>query len=302
MTSPFQFFKTHDNLSIRYGVWPCRPGKKSGSIVLLGGRREFLEKYFETIVELNQRRFDVYGLDWRGQGLSTRLLPNQHKGYVQSYEDYINDLSLFVINVIQPRAVAPISILAHSMGGHIALRFLHDHPGLVHRVILVAPMIDILTHSFPRWLVKIFTRLAVATGLATAYVVGSRDYNAADHNFNGNRLTSDPERFMDEKKAIAANPELALGDVTYGWFRATLTSIDILNQPGYTDSIETPIQIISAGSDGVVSIEAQKALCDKLPNCRMKIIPGARHEILKETDSIRSAFWDVFDNFIKASR
>jgi len=299
MTTSFHYFNTCDNLSIRYGVWPGRPGKKSGSIILLGGRREFMEKYFESIDELNQRHFDVYGLDWRGQGLSTRQLPNRHKGYVKSYEHYIDDLNQFVGDVISSQAAHPLIILAHSMGGHIALRFLHDYPGIVHRAILVAPMIDILTGPIPRWLLRIIIRLVVAAGRAAAYSIGSGDYHAADQQFSNNRLTSDPVRFMDEAKAIAANPDLALGGVTYGWLLATLKSIDILKQPEYTDRIKTPIQIFSAGSDCIVSIGAQKRLCDRLPSCRMKVISGARHEILKETDSIRRIFWDLFDSFMK---
>ena len=299
MTSLFSFFKTYDDLSIRYAIRPCRSKKKSGSIILLGGRREFIEKYTETVTELNGRNFDVYAMDWRGQGLSARQLPNRHKGYVRSYDDYLEDLNRFFKEVIQPRAVLPCIILAHSMGGHIVLRFLHDHPNSVEKAILTAPMVDIASSSFKGLLIRVFVRLAVSAGLDKAYVQGSGDYRAADQNFNGNRLTSDPERFWDEQKAIVVNPDLALGGVTYGWLKASLESIDILKGTGYPEAIQTPVLIVGAGSDRVVSVEAQENICDRLPCGRIRIIPQSRHEVLKETDPIRSVFWQAFDRFIE---
>ena len=47
-----------------------------GSVVVSAGRTEFIEKYFEVIGELLERRYTVLIHDWRGQGLSTRLLTN----------------------------------------------------------------------------------------------------------------------------------------------------------------------------------------------------------------------------------
>ncbi len=86
--SPYDFMTTSDNLSIRYGIWSCQKEKKLGSIILLSGRTEFMEKYTETIGILNQKGFDVYSFDWRGQGLSTRMLANMHKGFVYVFFFY----------------------------------------------------------------------------------------------------------------------------------------------------------------------------------------------------------------------
>ena len=293
--SPYDFMATSDNLSIRYGIWSCQKEKKLGSIILLNGRTEFMEKYTETIGELNQRGFDVYSFDWRGQGLSTRMLANRHKGFIKNYDIYINDLENFISKVVQPEAVSPLVILAHSMGAHIALRFIHDHSGIAARAVLVSPMINIMPTIFPRWFIRFIVRVATKAGFRHAYAIGSGDY--ADEKFEGNRLTSDPERFMDEEKAIAENPDLALGGVTYGWLASTFESIDILTKPGFAEKITAPILIISAGDDKVVSIKAQKRICSSLANCRFIEIPGARHEILMEIDAIRSVFWDQFDRF-----
>ena len=125
---------------------------------MLNGRREFMEKYRETIGELIERDFDVYSLDWRGQGLSSRMLANRHKGFIEDFDIYLNDLQMFVSNIVIPKAIDPLIILAHSMGGHIALRFIHDHPKMVERAVLTAPMIDILTSPLSRWFASFISR------------------------------------------------------------------------------------------------------------------------------------------------
>src|SRR5438445_13501933 len=65
--------KTPDGVSIRFARWPPPPGRK-GTVCIFNGRTEFIEKYFEVARELHARGFAVATLDWRGQGLSERLL------------------------------------------------------------------------------------------------------------------------------------------------------------------------------------------------------------------------------------
>jgi lysophospholipase len=293
--STFDFITTADQRFLRYGIWPISKEKRKGSILLLVGRGEFLEKYSETIGDLNQKGFDIYSFDWRGQGLSSRMLANRHKGFIDNYDIYLNDLQVFFDKIVKPEAARPLIIIAHSMGGHLALRFLHDHPDTADMAVLTSPMIDIFKYSLFRRLVKLMTCIAVKSGFSHAYTVGSGDYT--DEKFIGNQRTSDPVRFMDAVKAIEKQPDLALGGATYGWLSATLASIDILNRPGYAAKITTPILMISAGGDKIVSTKAQKRMCTWLPECRFVEIPGARHEIFKETDAVRSIIWREFERF-----
>ena len=297
MLSSYDFMKTSDKRAIRYGIWYGQKEPRQGSILLLNGRREFMEKYTETIGELIERGFDVYSLDWRGQGLSTRMLVDRHKGFIEDFDVYLNDLKMFVSNRVMPKAIGPLIILAHSMGGHIALRFIHDHPVMADRMVLTAPMIDILRSSLPSWCARFISRAANKAGFNGSYVFGSGI--DTDEKFEGNNLTSDPVRFMATVQTIAENPDLALGGVTYGWLSAALKSIDILRNPGFAEQIRTPILLISAGEDRIVSNTAQKKICSLLPNCKFMEIPGARHEILRETDAVRSVFWHEFDRFTR---
>ena len=292
------YFTTADGTAIRSGHW-CPEGRQpSGSVVLLGGRKEFLEKYTETAADLNQRGFEVFGFDWRGQGLSSRMLPDRLKGFVQNYGDYVQDLEDFFQRVVQPKAVRPIYLLAHSMGGHVALRYLQQQPASIDKAILVAPMLDINTKPYPRWLVRGLAWLGRLIGGEDALVPGSDKRTNFDRPFEGNALTADPRRFAVERNAVAQNQDLALGGVTFAWLTATFASIAHIHRPGFLEGVLTPVLMVAAEADRVVSVAAQKSACRRLPNCRLLIIADARHEILMETDAIRSRFWEAFDAFI----
>ena len=83
---------TPDGTRLRIGHWPSDNGGNR-RIVLCHGRTEFLEKYTETIGELAARGFEVWSMDWRGQGAFDRALKNPHKGHIDQFESYIADLA-----------------------------------------------------------------------------------------------------------------------------------------------------------------------------------------------------------------
>lgn len=296
--SPFAYHNTHDGLLLRYGCWPCEGRKTKGRILLLNGRAEFMEKYFETIAELNGRGFDVVSLDWRGQGLSGRLLADGHKGHVNTYEDYLADLKLLVQNLGDFSENTPLFILAHSMGAHIALRFLHDHPGAINRAVLVAPMFEIAAIPLPAGITRLGLSLAIKAGQQNEYVWGTHQVGAAHHRFESNRVTSDRARYEKEQRLVAENPALYVGAVTYGWLAASFDSIAILRGKSYCRGVRNPVLLVNAGADKIVSRRAQLRVAKNLPDCHFETIDGARHEILMEADCFRKAFWRLFDRFM----
>lgn len=292
------YLTAFDGLPIRFGVWPC-PGKPvQGSIVLLNGRGEFMEKYTEPIQDLHQRGFDVFSMDWRGQGLSGRLLPDRLKGHVRNFEDYVTDLAGFVETMVSPSAARPLTLVAHSMGAHNALRYLYGKRSDIDRAVLLSPMIDIQTAPLASGLSRALVRLAARLGLQGSSVPGTDGYHPGLTPFDGNRLTSDPVRFADHGQAVTHNPDLATGGPTWGWLSAAVSSIEKIQKKGFMESIDTPILIVSAGSDRIVSNPAQRIAASRLPRARLITIDGARHEILKERNCFRDQFWKAFDRFV----
>ena len=299
MAELFGYFQTQDNLSIRYARFSPYPSLPACTVVLLGGRAEFIEKHEETIKELNARQLLVYTFDWRGQGLSSRMLVNPHKGHVASFKSYLDDLQQFLKNIVLPEAPLPVIILAHSMGGHMALRHLSTTPTDISGAVLVSPMIDICTKPMPYPLVRWLVKIAIRANQSENYIIGAGNYNPAEKQFKNNPLTTDRERFMDEHRKISKNPLLALGGTTYGWLSAAFESIDTILSNRNWDQMNIPVLMVGGQKDRVISVPAIRRMCQYLPDCRCVIIEEARHEILKETDFIRRQFWDEFDRFIQ---
>ena len=299
----YGFLDTADGVSVRYATWSAdaEAGKPSqGTVVLLTGRREFIEKYSETIGELLQRGLSVCTMDWRGQGLSTRLLPDRQKGYVRSFDDYVVDLNQFIETIVRPNFPEPYFFLAQSMGAHCALRYLHNHTDVFDRAVLTAPMVDIGPGTILHAILSATITLVTWFGGRHSFIVGGSRYDPKEIKFAGNRLTSDPGRFHIETGWVGANPDLALGSPTYGWVRAALKSIRLLKKRGYVERIRVPVLMIQASQDVIVRNDAAKQLANRMSRSQIIRIDGAKHEILQERDEFRNEFWKHFDAFIAA--
>lgn len=300
MFNYFDHFKTSDGLQVRWVRLSSTQAVPRGTVILLNGRTEYLEKYVETAAELHQRGWTVYSLDWRGQGLSDRLTANRLKGHVGRFRDYLDDLEQFVLLAQEHGAPAPLVLLGHSMGAHIGLRFLRERRHPFSCAVLTSPMIDIKLPAVPRSLLRGYVKTALRLGFGQAFAPGGAAYEHKDRIFSDNPLTSDPERFQRRLADIAANPLLALGGVTYGWLKAAFDSIDRVVAPGFARGLSLPLLIVRATEDRIVSRRAQQRFCRLSPDCRLVDIPGARHELLMETDAHRRLFWQAFDGFAAA--
>lgn len=292
-----RYLEASDGTRFRVGRWPAVKNTGPGAIVVLQGRREFIEKYYETIADLLDRGYAVYALDWRGQGLSDRPLANRQKGHVEKFDLYLEDMALFMNDFVRPTAPGPLYLLGHSMGGHCAIRYLHDHPGVFAKAVLSAPMIDIQLGALAP-VTQLIVRTMIHLGRQDHYALSQTDYGEGNRAREALLLSSDPARLQVEIRHCEKNPDLALGGVTYGWLNQAFRSIALLRQPGYAESIETPVLIETGGADRVVSNTAQAAFARRLPHSQRHVITNARHEILMEQDVYRNDFWRTFDEFL----
>ncbi len=66
--------------------------KPKATVVVVNGRTESYLKYQELAYELTQQGYQVLMFDHRGQGLSTRLTDNPHKGHIEDFQQYVDDM------------------------------------------------------------------------------------------------------------------------------------------------------------------------------------------------------------------
>jgi lysophospholipase len=295
---PFGFLQARDGIRLRYGHWPHQGKSHRGAVVVLGGRAEFMEKYFETIGELNIRGFDAFSLDWRGQGLSDRMLADRSRGYVSAYGDYVADLKLILDEVVRPNTRGPLILMAHSMGATIVLHSLRRYPRGIDKAVLLSPMIRFRTSPVPYTLAKWYCRLLAGMGRSFSNIPSLRRNDSFQKSFAGNRLTHDETRFDRVRQTIRDNPQLSISGITYGWLAASFEAIETLQQPGFAQGIHTPVLVATAGQDRVVSNAAAKRFVALLPAGHCLSIENAFHEILQEQDGIQAQFWQAFDRFV----
>jgi lysophospholipase len=293
---------TADGVRLRTARWRHVATQRLGTVCLLHGRSESIEKYFEVVTDLRRRGFWVATFDWRGQGGSARSLANGRHGHVEDYADYDRDFEAFMQQVVLPDCPPPYFVLAHSTGALVALRAARARNTSFERMVLCAPLLGIAPRRIPGWGQKIAAALGVALGLSDMRLPGLERYSADVMPYPGNLLTSDPVRYARYAEILKARPDLAVGAPTFGWLHATLKATKAAADPDFGPSIHVPVLILGAGQDQVVSNMAIAKLAQELRAGAYIVVPGARHEIMNERDAIREQFWAAFDAFIPGTR
>ena len=273
---------------LRAALFPAR-GRVRGSVVLSGGRTEPIEKYFEVIGELIGRGFTVLAHDWRGQGLSQRLLPDRLRGHASGSGDFVADYAA-LIAAFETRLPKPWLAVGHSMGGCLTILVLARGERRFAGAVLSAPMLGLHTTPIPPPLARLLAGALTLIGVGGGSTPGG---DAAS--FETNILTHDPRRYARNVGIVAAHPDLALGAPTWGWLAFAFSAMGELQKGAGVPKVEIPVTIVAAGEDRIVDNAGTRLVASRLPKGRYVEAAGAFHEVLQETDEIRAMFWREFD-------
>lgn len=295
----FSYFVAPDERRIRFARFPAsKVIEPKGTVIFMPGRTEFIEKFLEDVHVLNALGFACAAMDLRGQGMSYRPHPNRDKHYVRTFDTHLTDVKAFFDEKLVGKMPKPFIFMGHSAGSHVILRFMREHPGYADAAITVAPMVKIATGGLPEFVAKGLPLVMRYLGLGAAYIPGHTAFKEGRWGWR-KKLTHDDERFCDEDYFIKnRDRRLAVGGATYKWLWEALKSCDKLNAEGYPEGIETPVLMLQAEKDRIVDNGAQTALAARMPNCKLVVIKGAMHEILKETDEMRADVWRAISEFI----
>lgn len=298
---PVDFYlKTPSGVLLRYQKFvPYTGYDTKPTILICPGRATSVEKYENVIEALCHRGYHVWCLDWRGQGLSTREAGR--KGYIADYKHYCEDLDYFIRTLLKTDVKnRPLVVLGHSMGAHIALRYMIDYPGFIDGAVLAAPMLDIHTGIYSKGGAAFLSNFMVKLGFAKAYVYKQGDYNPVFQPFEGNILTYNQELFYYHRHLQIHNPDIVVGGVTYGWVKATLDSIAYVNTPETLSKITVPIKIYAADNEQVVDNSGMKDIVNWLPDCEAETLKGTKHQLLAEVPDVLTHIYDGLDRFVGA--
>lgn len=279
------YFTARDGARLR---WGHRPAASAFDCIVVGGFLEFAEKYFEVLGEFHARGFNVWFLDWRGQGRSTR---SGTRPAARVFAQDAEDLAQFITSVSSGGRKR--LLVAHSMGAAISLIALHEHPGIADAAILSAPMLEIHSGNVPRGAARLLARAMTAIGHGDGFVPGAGPWP-----YVGPAVSNDPVRGQLLDKWFSAREDLRLDGPTYAWLNAAFSLTAHTNDPRFLSAIKTPILMGSAGKDFLVEPAAHRRAAAWLPHCRLVTFAEAKHELFHETDAVRAQWFMAIDAFI----
>jgi len=284
-----------DGVRLRGAIWRAGPNPR-GQVLLLSGRTEFLEKYTLVAAELVRRGYAVASLDWRGQGLSQRLMQPHVKGHVEHFSHFQRDLAALVSHPAVSELPGPRVLMANSMGAAIGLRALYRGTAEVQGAVLLAPMLGIVMGRFMRYLSHVVLPLAQRTGQTGRWPPLARVARPyVFEGFDGNLLTGDPEMFGWLAETIRTHRDLQLAMPTLGWLAEALAEVAWLRQQGPPDC---PSLCLLGTREAVVIPEAVRDGAARI-GARLVEVDGACHDLLMEAEPMRGQVWAAIDRFLE---
>ena len=268
-----------------------------GSILFFPGRGDNYEKYLETLHQWYAAGWRVTAADWRGQAGSGRLGKDSVTGHVSDFSVWVEDLAEFWQDW-KASTPGPHILAGHSMGGHIILRACVEDRVDPDGVILSAPMLGFVG-NIPIAIGQASAKLMCMIGDPArpawkwsekpGEVPASRQY----------LLTHDEDRYADELWWREERPELVMGPGSWGWVERAYASMRRIFGRARLENTSLPILIIATNNDKLVAMRAIDEAASRLPNAELiRFGKEARHEILREEDSVRDRAMEAAFNFL----
>jgi len=279
---------------IRYAYKNGNTGQ--GTVIIVPGRTEFVEKYIELCWDLRERGFSICVYDHLGQGKSDRLLKDRQKGHISDFSIYVLDLQQIIESIVLPAQNGPVIVLAHSMGATICSLLNHFCPQSISGLIMVSPMLQINARvALPPFLVELICNTVCRTGGGEDYVWGGGPYNP-DPLFTNNPLTTDEARFRRNNELVRQNMDLALGSPTYGWLQQAYRAMRQTRRKSYIEGC--PTIIFGSRDERVVQYRDMEIYCSRASGCSLVSYENCQHELLMERDEIRDDLLAEISQFL----
>jgi alpha-beta hydrolase superfamily lysophospholipase len=264
-------YKSADGTQIVAYRWdPENPPR--AAVQLTHGMGEHARRYDHVAQALNEAGFVVYAQDHRGHGASADPASYGNLG-PGSWAALVDDIGLLSTIIHEDHADLPLILLAHSMGSFAAQQYLLDHSGDVDGAVLTGTaVIDLLEPALD---------LSQPLDLAmfnAPFAPARTDYD----------WLSRDEAIVD---AYIADPACGFGidaEATRGMFTGARRVAD----PAQVEAMRSDLPVyIAVGENDPVNggLALLTPLTDRyaaagLDDVTVRVWPGARHEILNETN------------------
>jgi alpha-beta hydrolase superfamily lysophospholipase len=264
-------------------------GKPRAAVQLTHGMGEHVQRYGALACALTGRGLVVYGQDHRGHGTTARSADELGQLGPDGWTQLVDDIDLLVSRIHDEQPGLPLVLLAHSMGSFAVQQYLLDHSDRVDAVVLTGttaldqlePALDLdkpidlaaFNAAFQPARTE-FDWLSRDEAIVDAYIADPRcgfgiDTDAAKDMFAGARRMADPGQ------VAAMRPDLPLHIAA-----------------GESDPVNANLALLN------VLVDRYRAA--GLTDVTVRTYPGARHEILNETnrDEVVASILDWLDQVL----
>ena len=246
--------QARDGTSLCLARWEPA-GTARGQVLIVHGLAEHMGRYEHVAAALTTAGFGVSGLELRGHGDSAG-----RRGHVRRFGDYLLDLDAAAATLD-----GPFFLLAHSMGGLVALDYLR-HPRPVRGLVLSNPLLGVAV-ALPRWkiaLAGILSRLWPTLSMANEIDVELLSHDAASNR----RYAEDPKVFK------VGTPR---------WYTEMQAAIARVFAHG--GRYETPLQLHLGMEDRITDVRAAERMAARWDGpLEIQRWPHGYHELLQETN------------------
>lgn len=262
MTQPEEgYFSTRDGLRLFFQI--RRPaGPARAHVAVLHGYADHLGRYGELTSALNAAGYAAHLFDQRGHGQS-----GGKRAFVERFDDYLDDLRLFLDRVRKAAGTAPVFLAAHSNGALIAARFLLDEPEAVRGAILSSPYLRLKLKVSP---------LKVAAGKIVQRFLPALPMK--------NELkVEDLTRDVAIQQATRGDP-LYQSIATPRWFTESSAAQETVLRRA--SELVTPFLCLVGGADGIADPAAARELYEgaTAKDKQFKQYDGLLHEVFHEPE------------------
>ena len=261
---------------LHYEYYLCPAAK--GSIVISHGFTESAEKFREMDYYFLQAGYNVFAIDHRGHGFSSREVDDMRVAHVNRFSDYVGDFNAYVENVVRAHSGdLPLYLFSHSMGGAVAALYIQQFPDVFEKAILSSPMISPKTAGFPHWVTRAMAGAFLAVGKGKQLVFTEKGFDP-DRTYENSNDTSEArfQYYYDKRKKT---PEYQTDGASYNWVNESLKIIPKMLDPQNCAGVKTKVMLFQPAIDDVVEMEPQAEFVSKVPGARLDKIPASKHEI-----------------------
>ncbi len=291
MTKDTFYLNATDGVRIAVHTW--LPDATPAAVIQIShGMAEYAMRYDRFAQEAVKSGYAVFAADHRGHGETAGSLDKL--GYLadtDGFERVVEDQYEITLDIKKKFPQTPVILFGHSFGSFIAQRYIQKHGEDVSACILTGT-----TGPNPALvgggrlaanLVALFDGRKKPSPFLTKLSFGSYNKNFPDAKSPNSWLSRD----IAEVDAYDASPWSGF-TCTAGFYQDLMAGLSLIHTPGALSGLPLNLPVLLAsGSEDPVSGSGRtvKLLADMyrnigIKNVKMVLYPGARHEILNETN------------------